>query len=80
MPEGSVIIALGSIAHNAVLKAMGEKLSQYKFAHNAKHRLPDGKQLIDSYHCSRYNTQTKRLTEPMFHKVFKSAKALIDKR
>lgn len=78
MPEGSVIIALGSIAHNAVLKAVDVKLSQYKFGHNVKHSLPDGKVLIDSYHCSRYNTQTKRLTEAMFRQVFKAAKKQLE--
>lgn len=79
MPENSVVVALGSIAHNAVLKAVGEKLSQYKFGHCEKHKLPDGKLLIDSYHCSRYNTQTKRLTESMFRKVFQNAKKILDK-
>ena len=79
MPEGSVVIALGSIAHNAVLKAVGVKLSQYKFGHNEKHVLPDGKILIDSYHCSRYNTQTKRLTEAMFREVFQTAKRQLEK-
>jgi uracil-DNA glycosylase family 4 len=79
MPEGGVIIALGSIAHNAVLKAVGEKLSQYKFGHRAKHSLPGNRVLIDSYHCSRYNTQTKRLTESMFRKVFQDAKKILEK-
>ncbi len=77
MPKNSVLIALGTIAHNAVLRAMGLKLSSFKFAHNAEHHLSDNITLIDSYHCSRYNTQTKRLTEDMFHDVFAKAKALI---
>ncbi len=72
MPKGSVIIALGGVAHNAVLKAQALKLSSYKFAHAAVHEL-DAHYLVDSYHCSRYNTQTKRLTEKMFHDVFKRA-------
>ncbi len=72
MPLGSVIIGLGGVAHNAVLKAQGLKLSRYKFAHEAIHQL-ENHTLIDSYHCSRYNTQTKRLTEKMFHNVFKRA-------
>ncbi|MDH5546565.1 MAG: uracil-DNA glycosylase [Gammaproteobacteria bacterium] len=79
MSPGSVILALGSIAHNAVLKALGEKLSSYKFAHNAKHKLENELTLLDSYHCSRYNTQTKRLTEAMFRKVFQSAQRLLEK-
>lgn len=74
MSAGSVVIALGSIAHNAVLKAQGLKQGGYKFGHNAEHVLPDGLCLIDSYHCSRYNTQTKRLTPEMFHDVFRKAK------
>lgn len=77
MPEGSVLIALGSIAHNAVLKAVGQKQSQFKFGHNVQHELPGGLTLIDSYHCSRYNTQTKRLTDKMFQDVFRAAQALL---
>jgi uracil-DNA glycosylase family 4 len=70
MPKGSVILALGNVAHTAVLKAFGLKLKDYKFAHAARHALPNNLVLYDSYHCSRYNTQTKRLTEDMFHEVF----------
>jgi len=71
LAEGTVIMALGTIAHQAVLRALGLKLSAHKFGHLAEHALPGGLHLIDSYHCSRYNTQTKRLTEGMFHDVFK---------
>lgn len=78
MPEGGVLVALGLVAHNAVLKALGLKMSQYKFAHNARHSLPGGLQLIDSYHCSRYNTQTRRLTTEMFHEVFSHARSLLN--
>jgi len=66
----TIILALGNIAHNAVLKAHKLKLQAYKFAHGAEHELPDGRLLVDSYHCSRYNTQTRRLTEEMFNAVF----------
>jgi len=76
LKKGSVIIALGTIAHNAVLRASGEKLSAHKFGHAALHNI-NNLLLLDSYHCSRYNTQTKRLTEKMFHDVFKKAKKLI---
>jgi len=79
LPKGSVILALGSIAHNAVLKALGMKLSAAKFAHNVVHPLENGCVLLDSYHCSRYNTQTKRLTEKMFCDVFANAKKLLEK-
>lgn len=77
MPEGSVLLALGSIAHNAVLRAEGVKLSTYKFGHAAVHELPSGQVLLDSYHCSRYNTQTRRLTEDMFRDVFDQARTLL---
>ncbi len=78
LPEGAVILALGGIAHNAVLRTFGLKLSAYKFGHNVLHRLDNGLFLLDSYHCSRYNTQTKRLTESMFHEVFEKAKNLLN--
>lgn len=71
------ILALGSIAHEAVLLACGLKRTSRKFAHHAVHDLPPpshasaGIRLYDSYHCSRYNTQTKRLTEAMFHAVLR---------
>jgi uracil-DNA glycosylase family 4 len=70
-----VLLALGSIAHNAALRALHLKRSDYSFAHAAEHELPGGRMLIDSYHCSRYNTQTRRLTEEMFEAVFARAKA-----
>jgi uracil-DNA glycosylase family 4 len=74
---GSVILALGNIAHRAVLRALGLKQSAYPFAHAARHELPGDLQLLDSYHCSRYNTQTRRLTTPMFEQVFKQAQKLL---
>ncbi|MEZ5450082.1 MAG: uracil-DNA glycosylase [Thiolinea sp.] len=69
LPPGAVIMALGSIAHTAVLKTLGFKLAAYKFAHNALHELPQGYYLLDTYHCSRYNTNTRRLTTEMFEAV-----------
>jgi len=68
--EGAAIVALGTIAHQAVLRALGLKLKDYSFGHGAVHALPGGLTLYDSYHCSRYNTQTKRLTAEMFESVF----------
>lgn len=65
-----VILALGHIAHSAVVRALDLRAAAYPFAHGARFALPDGRALIDSYHCSRYNTQTKRLTERAFHHVF----------
>src|SRR5688500_4829785 len=66
----AAILALGAIAHQAVLMAMGLRRGDYAFAHGAQHTLPSGRVLFDSYHCSRYNTQTKRLTAAMFRDVF----------
>ena len=74
--SGRVILALGLIAHAAALKALALRGADYKFAHAAEHALPDGKVLIDSYHCSRYNTQTRRLTVAMFEAVIGRAVAL----
>jgi uracil-DNA glycosylase family 4 len=70
LPQGTAVLALGGIAHKAVLAASGEKAGARKFAHAAQHRLGNGLMLFDSYHCSRYNTQTRRLTEAMFEQVF----------
>ena len=67
---GSIILALGNVAHLAVLKAFGLKVKDFKFSHAAHYILPNDLILVDSYHCSRYNTQTRRLTEAMFHEVF----------
>ena len=71
-----VIVALGRIAHDAVLDALGLPRGGHKFAHAAEHRLGDARWLVDSYHCSRYNTQTRRLTPPMFRAVLERAQAL----
>jgi len=79
-PKGVLLLALGSIAHNACLRTLGLKLSEYKFGHGAEFQLPGGQRLLDSYHCSRYNTNTRRLTEAMFESVFKRAKALVANR
>lgn len=77
LPNGSIVLALGTIAHNAVLKALDLKYSEFKFGHGKMHALTN-LTMLDSYHCSRYNTQTKRLTEKMFHDVFRQAKALLN--
>lgn len=70
LPPGAAILALGQIAHAAVLRAFGLKAGAFAFGHAARHVLPDGPVLYDSYHCSRYNTQTRRLTPEMFRAVF----------
>ena len=73
-----VIVALGAIAHQAALAAMGERRAAFPFAHGALHRLPSGRLLADSYHCSRYNTNTGRLTAAMFESVFAAVRTALD--
>jgi uracil-DNA glycosylase family 4 len=75
----AVILALGAIAHGAVLRALRLRASLYEFGHGHIHALPDGRELIDSYHCSRYNTQTRRLTPAMFSEVFGSVRAALSR-
>ncbi len=77
MPMDSVVLALGSIAHNSVIKALSLRQKEYPFGHNRLHRVGSGLQLLDSYHCSRYNTQTRRLTPDMFNEVFARARVLL---
>lgn len=69
MPNLRVLMALGKVAHDAVIRTFGLKLKDFPFGHGAIHALPNGLTLTDSYHCSRYNTQTKRLTREMFFEV-----------
>lgn len=76
---GSCILVLGNIAHTAVLKALELKRKEFPFSHGAKFLLPGELHLFTSYHCSRYNTQTKRLTSSMFHDVFRHIRKQIDK-
>lgn len=76
---GMAILALGTVAHQATLMSLQLKLKDYPFGHGAIHHLPlgNGLKLYDSYHCSRYNTQTKRLTAEMFEQVFDNIAAAI---
>ncbi len=76
LAKGSVVLALGGIAHRAVIKAVGARQASHSFAHAAAHALDDFT-LLDSYHCSRYNTNTGRLTAEMFDAVFAKAKTLL---
>jgi len=71
-----VIMCLGLVSHNSVIKTLGGKLSAHKFGHNAVHDL-NGMTVIDSYHCSRYNTNTGRLTTKMFEDVFDTIKTYL---
>lgn len=78
LPPSSAILALGSIAHDAVLRALALRPGDHPFGHAARHALPDGRQLFDSYHCSRYNTQTNRLTPAMFRAVFADIRGYLE--
>lgn len=69
------VLALGRVAHETFLRTVGAKLTAHPFAHGAVHRLAGGLRLHDSYHCSRYNTNTGRLTRQMFRDVFDGIKA-----
>lgn len=71
-----IVVALGEVAHQSAVKAPGGKLPKCRFGHLAEHRVPSGKVLIDSYHCSRLNQNTGRLTPEMFEAVFARASLL----
>jgi uracil-DNA glycosylase family 4 len=73
----SVVMALGGIAHRAIIKALALRQADYKFGHAAEHDLPGRFLMLDSYHCSRYNTNTRRLTEPMFDAIFVRARQIL---
>ena len=75
LPKHAIVLALGTIAHRAVLKASGLRMAHYPFGHAARHALSEDATLIDSYHCSRYNTQTRRLTTAMFRDVLRTIQA-----
>jgi uracil-DNA glycosylase len=78
LPGVRVLVALGQIAHTNAVRSAGGRQADYRFGHLAEHRLPDGRILVDSYHCSRYNQNTGRLTREMFEAVFARAVALRD--
>ncbi len=69
LPSLRAILALGRIAHDSVVAARDQKQSDFPFSHGARHDMPDGLVVYDSYHCSRYNTNTGRLTARMFREV-----------
>lgn len=80
MPKLKVMVCLGKISHDSTVRALGLKLKDHPFGHGTKYdaELDDRKfSLISSYHCSRYNTNTRRLTPEMFEDVFEMAKAAI---
>ena len=78
MPEVKVILALGKGAHDQILRALTVRpAGAYPFIHGRLHDLPTGLKLADSYHCSRYNTNTGRLTTEMFEDAFKAIRTAI---
>jgi len=78
LPQNAVVLALGGIAHRAIIKARGWRQAEFKFGHGSVHDMDEFK-LLDSYHCSRYNTNTRRLTVDMFAAIFAQARKLLDK-
>ncbi|MEL7274800.1 MAG: uracil-DNA glycosylase [Pseudomonadota bacterium] len=77
MPNLAVIVTLGKISHDSTARAFGERVAAVPFGHGAEHVMA-GRKVISSYHCSRYNTNTGRLTEEMFESVFARARSLVD--
>lgn len=73
LPKLTTFIALGKVAHDSLCRTFGVPVARAKFVHGAEHQLPDGRALIDSYHCSRYNQNTRRLDAEMFEMVFERA-------
>lgn len=78
MPSGALLFALGGIAHRAIVKAVGGRQADFKFGHAAEHDLGGRFTMLDSYHCSRYNTNTGRLTTEMFRNVFARAREILN--
>ncbi|MEX0682267.1 MAG: hypothetical protein WD472_02290 [Dehalococcoidia bacterium] len=72
------VLALGAVAHASVVTALGQRPARWKFAHGARHDLPGGPAVFDSYHCSRLNTNTGRLTEAMFREVVGGLRRYLD--
>jgi uracil-DNA glycosylase family 4 len=77
LAAGAVVLALGGIAHRAIVKAVAGRQADFKFGHAAEHEVEGRFLILDSYHCSRYNTNTGRLTVEMFHNVFARARELL---
>jgi uracil-DNA glycosylase family 4 len=80
LAQQSVVLALGGIAHKAIIRALGLRQAEFKFGHAAEHSIDGRFLLLDSYHCSRYNTNTGRLTPEMFRGVFSRARELLDQQ
>lgn len=79
LPKLRAVLALGRVAHESVIIAHELRRAKFAFGHQTSHDIGDGVRLFDSYHCSRYNTNTRRLTPEMFHAVFKDIRSYLDK-
>jgi uracil-DNA glycosylase family 4 len=79
MPRLAAIVVLGRISHDSTLTALGARKAAFPFAHGATHAVKPGLTLFDSFHCSRYNTNTGKLTPEMFRSVFAAARGLLGK-
>jgi uracil-DNA glycosylase family 4 len=77
LPKQALVICLGSVAHQSVIKALDLRAKDFPFGHAHLHQCENGLRILDSYHCSRYNTQTKRLSTPMFESIFATATELL---
>lgn len=77
LPRLKVMLCLGKISHDTTVRTLGLRLKDYPFGHQSEYQI-GGQTLLSSYHCSRYNTNTGRLTEEMFHDVFRRARTLVD--
>lgn len=78
LPNAKVLLCLGKISHDSTVRALGLRLATHKFGHGTEYQDDQGRTILSSYHCSRYNTNTKRLTEDMFFKIFERARELCD--
>ena len=78
LPNAKVLLCLGKISHDSTIRALGLRLADHKFGHGTCCRDQIGRTVLSSYHCSRYNTNTKRLTKEMFFEIFKRARRICD--
>jgi len=78
MPNLQIVLCLGTVSHTSVIRTFNLRQRDWAFGHGAIHELPNGLLLADSYHCSRYNTNTGRLTQAMFHDVFQGIQHRLD--
>jgi uracil-DNA glycosylase family 4 len=78
MPNLQIVLCLGTVSHTSVIRTFNLRQRDWTFGHGAIHELPNGLLLADSYHCSRYNTNTGRLTQAMFHDVFQGIQHRLD--